>query len=284
MRKFTVILLAFCLLCLLSVPCGCSDRKSSAADSVQADTLLPDTLEEDSTEQLIVETPMPKAADELFDDFIFNFAANRRLQKARIVFPLPVYHGEKRVKQIAASQWKMEHFFMRQEYYTMIVDNKKQLQLSKDTSITKVAIERIFLEDNKVKRFLFDRINGEWMMTGIAYRALSQTKNADFLAFYNHFANDSAFQVQSMAEEVHFTTPDPDDDFSMMEGVIMPEQWPDFKPGLIPSGVIYNMSYGQESKKSTQKILVIRGISNGIEMEMSFRIIDGEWKLVGFVS
>ncbi len=284
MRKIIVFLLALCLLCFLAVPYGCSDRKPAAVDTIQADTLLADTFDVDSTEQLIVETPMPKAADELFDDFIFNFAANRRLQKKRTVFPLPVYHGDKKVRQVAANQWKMEHFFMRQEYYTMIVDNKKQLQLAKDTSITKVAIEKIFLEDDKIQRFLFDRIHGEWMMTGIAYVPISQTKNADFLVFYDCFATDSAFQVKSMAEEVHFTAPDPDDDFAMMEGVIMPEQWPDFRPGLIPSGIIYNILYGQEYNESTRKILVIRGISNGIEMEMSFRIIDGEWKLVGFVS
>ena len=40
----------------------------------------------DSTEQLIEETPMPKAADELFDDFVFNFAANRKLQKSRFIY------------------------------------------------------------------------------------------------------------------------------------------------------------------------------------------------------
>ena len=56
---------------------GCSDKKPAAvADSANTDTLVADTQAMDSTEALIEETPMPKAADELFDDFIFNFAAN----------------------------------------------------------------------------------------------------------------------------------------------------------------------------------------------------------------
>ena len=54
---------------------GCSDKKPAAvADSANTDTLVADTQAMDSTEALIEETPMPKAADELFDDFIFNLS------------------------------------------------------------------------------------------------------------------------------------------------------------------------------------------------------------------
>ena len=59
------------------------DMTDSVADST--DTVAVDTLE-----QLITETPMPRAADAMFDDFVFNFVANKRLQFERIVFPLRV--------------------------------------------------------------------------------------------------------------------------------------------------------------------------------------------------
>ena len=79
---------------------------------------------------------MPKAADELFDDFVFNFAANRKLQMSRINFPLPVYHNDKLKKQIEKKHWRMEHFFMRQDYYTLIFDNRRQMNLVKDTTLS----------------------------------------------------------------------------------------------------------------------------------------------------
>ena len=86
MRKliFSVVLLL--LLALVVVPMGCTDKKPKPVDSLSADSMIADTSAVDSTETLIEETPMPKDADELFDDFIFNFAANRRLQRERIVF------------------------------------------------------------------------------------------------------------------------------------------------------------------------------------------------------
>ncbi len=38
----------------------------------------------------------------------------------------------------------MEHFFMRQDYYTLIFDNQKQMKLMKDTTIDHVVVEKVF--------------------------------------------------------------------------------------------------------------------------------------------
>lgn len=266
------------------VPSGCTDKKPAATDSLSADTILEDTSTVDSTETIIEETPMPKAADELFDDFIFNFAANRRLQKSRIVFPLKVYSGEKVQKEIPENRWKMERFFMRQQFYTLIFDNARQMQVVKDTAINHVVIEKIFLKKKLVQQFLFNRIDGQFMMTSMNYEPMNRNANAGFLDFYDRFSRDSVFQVESMADEVEFTAPDPEDDFASIDGVIMPQQWPDFKPSLIPKDIIYNIVYGEKCADRRRKIFVIRGISNSLEIEMTFRKIDGVWKLVKFNS
>lgn len=283
MRKsifFIMFMVAACCLCVTNS--GCTDKKVDSADSLGTDSLQADTASADSTDEIIAETPMPKAADELFDDFIFNFAANKKLQLKRISFPLPVFNNGKQTKQIEKNKWKIEHFFMRQGYYTLIFDNKKQQRLVKDTTISHVVVEKIFFKIKTVQQFVFDRKNGEWMLTAINYKPIYQTMNASFLKFYEHFATDSTFQIHSMAEEVKFTTPDPDDDFSNMTGIMMPEQWPDFKPGLIPSGTLYNIIYGQKYSESTQKIFMVRGISNGLEIEMIFRKRSGKWVLTEF--
>ena len=77
MRPYLITLGAL-LLCLLA---SCGGRQAAQtenelpADSIQsADTTAADTIAD-----VLIETPMPKAADELFDDFIFNFAASRKL-------------------------------------------------------------------------------------------------------------------------------------------------------------------------------------------------------------
>lgn len=273
----SVLLAVLTVVCFTSV--GCSDKKSAQVhDSTSVDSVIADTQTVDSTEKLIEETPMPKAADELFDDFVFNFAANRKLQMKRVHFPLPVYHNDKLVKTIGKRAWKMEHFFMHQDYYTLIFDNQKQMNLVKDTAIDHVVIEKVFYAKKKVQQFLFNRINGEWMMTSINYKPMYSNMNASFLKFYGRFATDSAFQAEHLHNPVKFVGPDPDDDFSTMSGDIEPETWPAFAPQL-PHGMIYNIIYGQKYAESNQKIFVIRGIANGMETILTFKRVHGKWML-----
>ena len=263
---------------------SCNGSKMAGShDEAPADSSdFVDSVVADTMELLITETPMPKAADELFDDFFFNFAANRKLQMERIVFPLPVINAE-RTDSIGKSEWKTEHFFMRQGYYTLIFDNARQMEAGKDTTINHVVVEKIYLNIKTVKQYLFDRVNGLWMMRGINIIPMYKDKNASFLKFYQSFVSDSLFQVSSLSDPVTFVGPDPDDDFAQMEGVLTPETWPAFAPDL-PSKILYNINYGQANRNSNDKIFVMRGISNGLEIELTFTRRNGKWLLTKLIT
>lgn len=267
------------LLSILFSTGACTDKKPIKDDSVAVDTGNVDSTSADTLETLLSEQPMPKAADELFDDFFFNFAANRKLQRKRILFPLPVYENGKVVRTIAKDKWKIDNFFMRQDFYTLIFDNAKQMKVVKDTTINHVVVEKIYLTNNSVKQYLFNRIHGEWMLTSLNVHPIRQNSNASFLHFYQHFVTDSAFQARSVHDPLHFVGPDPDNDFSNTSGTLLPEQWPSFAPEL-PHALIYNIIYGQKYTESNQKIFVIRGIANGLETELTFKKIGKEWKLM----
>ena len=78
---------------------------------------------------------------------------------------------------------------------------------------------------------------------------------------------------------IAYMGPDPENENEDMKGVISPDEWFYMGPGELPSGILYNILYGQEYVQSGQKILLLRGISNGQEMEMEFKRKDGEWML-----
>lgn len=261
---------------------GCSDKKNFMADSVSiTDSLSADTTATDTMETIISETPMPRAADELFDDFFFNFAANGKLQRKRIKFPLPVIRKD--TTFIKASAWETEHFFMHQDYYTLIFDNLRQMNVVKDTTIHHVIVEKIYLKRNTVKQYLFDRVQGLWKMTAIKYEGMRKNRNASFLSFYSKFATDSAFQISSINDPLDFSGPSSDDEFDTTSGFLAPEQWLSFAPEL-PSGMIYNIQYDSERKSGgNQRIFVIRGISNGLETELTFRKKEGKWMLIKLI-
>jgi len=277
MRKFFGALCALGLLML-----SCTGNKGQRTD-IQADSLAVaadsiDTVAVDTLEQLIIDTPMPKAADELFDDFLFNFAANKRLQRERVVFPLNV-HKKNKDEQIAKEGWKMEHFFMRQGYYTLMFNDDQQMRLMKDTSVNRAIVERIQLRKNEVTDYVFRRIRGAWMLLEIRKTTIEDNVNASFLEFYRHFVTDSAFQVKSLNRTVDFVGPDPDDDFGMMEGVITADTWEAFAPKL-PSKTIYNIVYGDPQEEGDEKIFIMRGIANGLELELRFKKVGERWLLM----
>lgn len=273
------------LLCIIAVMAGtgCTERKPAAVDSVAVDTIVSDSVPSDTLEVLLNEQPMPKAADELFDDFFFNYAANRKLQRERTDFPLTVDSYGK-ITMMKESRWSIERFFMKQGYYTLVFNNHKQMNIVKDTSVEHVTVERLNFERNIMQQWCFNRVEGLWRMQRMVHRSLNQHSDAGFLKFYNKFATDSVFQQESLAELVAVSAPDPDDDFSRMEGSVMPEQWPMFSPWM-PSGVLYNIHYGSEPyKHSSERVFVIRGIANGIETELTFKRNGSSWQLVSMES
>ena len=259
---------------------SCKGRQTGTDEEVMPDSVADstDTVMVDTLEQLITETPMPRAADAMFDDFVFNFVANKQLQYERIVFPLRVTQIDGKAELTEKSQWKMEHFFMRQGYYTLLFGNDRQMAHMKDTAVNEAVVEKILLQKNEVKDYYFQRIRGAWMMREVRVNPLESNTNASFLAFYKQFVTDSAFQVKSINETVEFIGPDPDDDFNMMEGVITPDTWEAFAPQL-PETMLYNIIYGKAEPEGDQKIFLMRGVANGLELELRFKKKGGRWML-----
>jgi hypothetical protein len=48
--------------------------------------------------------------------------------------------------------------------------------------------------------------------------------------------------------------------------------------------MIYNITYGKPGAKSDKIIFVMRGIANGMELEMTFRQRGGRWQLMKLVN
>ena len=152
-------------LSVLMFSCKGKQAEGVAQDAPQDTTRLAaqDTMATDTLEQLIAETPMPRAADELFDDFLFNFAANSRLQMERVAFPLRVIRNGDTTR-VDKSKWKRERFFMHQDFYTVIFDGEKQMELVRDTSVSEAVVEKIYFNTGAVLQYQFKRIKGAWML------------------------------------------------------------------------------------------------------------------------
>lgn len=263
-----------------AVMMSCNGNRAAEPAEVPADSTsaeAADTTESDPQEQLIAETPMPQAADELFDDFLFNFAANKKLQAERVAFPLTTTRNGD-TTAVGREQWQTERFFIRQGFYTLLFGSRGDMALMNDTSLTEATVEKIYFNTGAVIRYQFHRLRGAWMLTEVNTEPISANPNASFLTFYHRFVTDSVFQSESLEETVQFVGPDPDDDFAQMEGILTPDTWPAFAPDL-PEKMLYNIVYGQRKPRTDRIIFMLRGIANGLELEITFRRHGDKWRL-----
>lgn len=189
MRKTVYIVVLLCIAMMSTT--GCKNTKPAQdADSIDTATAVVDTADSDTMAEIIAETPMPKAADQLFDDFFFNFIASPKVQKERTNWPLPVitYNDKQEHKfLLQKNQWKMDKFFRKQGYYTLIFDNEKQMDLAKSIKLDTVVVEKIHLQEGTVDQYCFDHQDGKWRLNQIRKISFEDSRNASFLNFLQTF-------------------------------------------------------------------------------------------------
>ena len=273
MKAFVFIALSVVLLvgCRKAVP---SDPQPQTEDSLEMTVL--DSLPADTTNI----TP-PKKADGLFDDFVFSFMKNPKFQLSRICFPLPEYDDGK-CHEVSLKAWHYDPMYLKQDFYTVLFDSEHSMKAEKDTSLDSVVVEWVYLKQNKVKQYVFERMAGVWHLTKIVRHSLSANVNSDFYRFYARFSSDQHYQMAHVSDPLPFKTYD-EDNFRPIEGVLGVEQWPDFRPEL-PNGMITNINYGQHYANSKRRVMVIATPSGGMGCRLVFERGKRGWNLVKYVN
>ena len=265
----------FCLSVLLWLCISCHDGKPVASDTEHHDTIptgadsVPQRAEDSIPEP-------PRAADGLFDDFIYSFMRNPRFQMARTDFPLPnIVDGTNH--PIPRSSWQFDRLYSKQDVYTIIFDNAKSIKAEKDTSLHRVVVESVYLDQKRIKQYLFHKINGLWRLTGLNTHRMSKNINSDFYEFYRQFSSSPRFQSLHITDPFKFKTYD-SDNFQTIEGLLDVSQWPDYRPSL-PKGTITNINYGQSYGNARRRVLMLCSPSGGMGCSLTFIRSGNTWLL-----
>lgn len=269
---------------ILFVSCQNKQTKPMDYSVEQPDTLQVDTLPEVNTDSIqLSEIMRPKphvqVGNELFEDFIFNFSSDEKVQLNRVKFPVS-YYREDTILHINRDEWIHDKLFTEESYYTLMFDDEADMEMEGDTTLNSVQVEYFMLESRKVKRYYFQRIEGEWILEAVNLRSVQRDEeNEDFLQFYTRFATDTLYQEQHMTDPLQFVMIDPEDEFSILRTTLTQEQWNISRPYL-PNRFLTNISYGQRNDDDARtKILKLNGIANGFSTLFYFRKKDGVWQL-----
>ncbi len=266
-------------LVLLLLVAGCQERKD--ASDVTEDTAQVKRVETAVTDDVEVQLQQepPAAVDRLFDDFIYSFMRDPKFQMARIAFPLANYVDG--VNQpINQKNWEFDPIYSQSDTYTMIFDSESSVNKEKDPKLKHVEVEWVYLKRGRVKQYIFDKVDGRWMLVRLNAQELLHNANSDFYAFFHRFATDRSYQLAHIENPFEFKTYD-SDSFQVIEGLLDVAQWPDYCPTL-PGDVMTNINYSQTYRGKNSRVLVLTSPSAGMSCTLVFKKKRAEWMLVGF--
>ena len=283
----------FPLLVTLLLTVGCTNKSSKLTKPFEVVTVaLSDTLNDEwedpedslSMEESLEEEPLPTTIDELFDDFLFAFDQNHRLQQQRIRFPLPVIEADGETRQILQSKWSPHSLFQDPDFCTVLWNGRSQMALVQDSSVSKATVEQIYLHSRQIEAYLFerDKTSGQWMMEEQRQLPFEHSELQDFLDFYREWATDSIYQRRHVQDPLNMVLTDENEENGTIEGTIDVDQWFEFAPDL-PGDVITNIDYGQSYHNPNRMILQVRGFSNSLQILLTFhRDAAGNWRLMKY--
>lgn len=209
--------------------------------------------------------------DQTFNDFILRFGFNPEFQKLRTKFPLEFVNLESK-SLITKNSWTHDKLFVELEAVTDISNGLK---------IDDKSDERVFswikTQSGTSKNYYFKRDNDQWFLLRIKIIKDSVDENKeDFYSFLGKFCKDSVFQKQ----RIHFPLDMNylDDDYNTVKENWNQEKWK-FSRIYYYCDSISNLYYDfQRTFKDTdQRILIIQGVENGINEQLTFERINGLW-------
>ena len=266
---------------LLTLVCGVSCLQERRGASYQPETDTMSYMAEFMGEEEEAEEPIEEARmDEYFDDFMFSFIHNRRLQRERVGYPLPSIDGEGEPRLLHKLDCKREFAFMRGDFYTVLYGNALQIEEQKEKPHEQVVVEHILLDSMWMNVYNFERRSGKWILTSIHQQDLHQGELSDFLSFYAQFSSDSTFQQQSIAQPLSFSMLDDEADDEFIEGTLDASQWASFG-AVMPQGEITNIRYGQ-TYNPHHVVMQKCGLADGMQELFTFEKKSIGWRLVAY--
>lgn len=270
---------------VLMLSCGGSERGVSG-DLSDADSLYADSIEMlavDDTLELFEEEVLPKSADELFNDFFYNYALDEKFRKMRTTYKCESAEDDS-VSVGSKPSGVVFRELVVKDFYAVVYEREEELAFQKDTSLSEVVVERMNLDAGIVEQFDFRRYGGTWVMQDFTSTTVDDTPNSDFLAFYSSFSADSVGRLDNVTEPLMFVMTAEDDEGEDEVVEMRLDEWMEISADLpLPSHEIINVNYGQTCISNNNKLLLVVGISNGLSLKYRFMKQGGKWMLVEVV-
>lgn len=276
--------LRYLIMCGSVLAVACTPRGQHTAETCVQDTLSVDTIQVDTIpvfEEEIETFQRDSLYVENFDDFLYSFGHDSLFRRRRVKFPFLHINSAGDTIDVSSKQWSGDFAFLQQDFYTVFYNTIAQIDETKSLSNDTVVVERIDLDSLLLTSYHFARKKSSWRLYKRQDFYVQGSQLADFLVFYRQFSTDSIFQQSSIAQPLHFSMVDPENEMELIEGTIDATQWFSFCPE-VPAGTISNIRYGQSYNLKKHIVMQKCGQGNGFMEIFKFEKNDGHWHLTSY--
>lgn len=258
---------------LLLAACGGRERIPTPEEwmedtlKAQADTLV-----------LVVDKPLPASVDELFGDFFYNFATDDLFARSRVRFPLRSrsYPDE---EFITREQWVEQKPLQARECFSVIYEREQDMEIQQDTTLRKVQVWHIYLNEHREECYYFLRVDGRWVLRDYDLLDWDDTPLAGFLDYLAAMGADTLRYADYVRFPLQWVTVSDDGEETLTEE-LWEEDWEELRGELpLPEGELVCIDYGQPALSENRKVLSMEGLSSGLFVKYKFDKVGGHWWL-----
>ena len=265
------------VLSVLMLSCGGRKQIVDVDDLYRRDSL---ESAQDSLQLFDNEEEPPVAVDGLFDDFFFTFVTNQGFQIQRIHFPLPCTDGET-ARTVSKEDWDDFNRFIYQEHFMVVFEDDDDIEVKNDTSVSRVSVEWIDLNDDSANVYTFRKEKSMWMLSTVNKTDVKELPNGEFLDFFCRFVCDSVFQAHSIDNPLRVITSEDTEEESVLKSKHDASDWTWLKQDYpLPKGVLMNIDYGQPSSGVRLKQVLLQSLNDNMFFKFKFHKYRQDWKLI----
>uniref|UniRef100_UPI004049E7BE DUF4348 domain-containing protein n=1 Tax=Flavobacterium sp. TaxID=239 RepID=UPI004049E7BE len=255
------------LLIILILFCACKSDKNttnSKSEEPQKDLITNPIMAE-------IEHDLPLVDDSLFFIFFELFMWNAEFQKSRIVFPFQ----KENVQILKAENWEYLPFYTENDFIPVLQSDSINLN---DRQIAESKIGLHVLNANLTTgiRYDFEKKDKKWFLLNATSVSIQEVPDFEFLEFLTTFSKDTIYQISHISFPLSQSVSDYDNNYETLETAVLKEDWQHIPLADYLENLMVLSDLDETSK---YRIIVFKGIENGISVKYTFNKINGQWML-----
>ncbi|MFD2586033.1 DUF4348 domain-containing protein [Croceitalea marina] len=206
-----------------------------------------------------------------FMDFFIHFMSDSTFQKEQVRFPAQVDQ-----KTITTKEHWSPMSFSKEKVFHSLIQSDTLNYFERDFGINPINVSIICFETLTIENLTFYPKSETWYLDKTFRTHLSENDDYAFFSFINTFSLDSVFQRHHIRFPLPYFHLDYQNEYETLKDTFLLDTW----KYINLNKSLRELVTLNQNIESDYRVLLFRGVANGVHLKYTFRYIDKQWKLI----